>query len=468
MSRKAAVSRALRSYDNRLFHQQLARRIAIPTESQNPLSQGEMYRYLEGEIGPEFSELGYTWQIHENKLCQRLPFLIARRPEAQGLPTVLTYGHADVVHGMTGWADGLSPWTLTERDGKLYGRGTADNKGQHTICMLALRAVMEERGKLGFNSIFLMDTGEEVGSPGLYDLCQRERESLRADVLIASDGPRLHPDRPMIYAGTRGCCNFALEVRLRQDAHHSGNHGGLLASASLLLANAISRIVDGRGVIRIAEWRNPPIPSDIRAALAEVPFDDREPPPDEVWGEPGLSPLERLVAWNSFEVLAITAGNPSAPVNAIPPTATAHCSLRYTVDTSPDTIIPALRRSLDDAGFQRVIIVPDEGGALATRLSPTDPWMKWAAGSVHASVGKKAVLLPNEGGTLPNDAFAITLGARTLWIPHSYTGCSQHAPNEHLLAGVAREGLAIMAGLFWDVGAEGVPPYGATSSKGGR
>jgi hypothetical protein len=89
----------------------------------------------------------------------------------------------------------------------------------------------------------------------------------------------------------------------------------------------------------------------------------------------------------------------------------------------------------------------------ATRVDPLDPWVQWALRSLRQTTGVEPVLLPNLGGTLPNDAFADVLGMPTLWIPHSYPGCSQHAPDEHLLGPVVREGLGMMAGLFWDLGA---------------
>ncbi|KAG1252988.1 hypothetical protein G6F65_017674 [Rhizopus arrhizus] len=91
----------------------------------------------------------------------------------------------------------------------------------------------------------------------------------------------------------------------------------------------------------------------------------------------------------------------------------------------------------------------------ATRLSPDNAWVRWAAASLERTTGKRPALLPNLGGSLPNDIFADQLGLPTLWVPHSYPACAQHAPNEHLLGSVAREGLAIMAGLFWDLGDQG-------------
>jgi len=114
-----------------------------------------------------------------------------------------------------------------------------------------------------------------------------------------------------------------------------------------------------------------------------------------------------------------------------------------------------LRAHLDAHGFSDVRV--EQSGPLmeATRLDPDNPWVQWALASMERSTGKAPALLPNLGGTLPNDVFSMVLGQPTLWVPHSYPACAQHAPNEHLLASVAREALALMAGLFWDLGEQG-------------
>jgi acetylornithine deacetylase/succinyl-diaminopimelate desuccinylase-like protein len=101
----------------------------------------------------------------------------------------------------------------------------------------------------------------------------------------------------------------------------------------------------------------------------------------------------------------------------------------------------------------------------ATRLSPEHPLVRWAAGSLTRTTGKPVALLPNLGGSLPNAVFAETLGLPTLWVPHSYAGCRQHAPDEHVLPGLMREALELMAGLWWDLG-EGPPPGLADAASG--
>src|SRR5262249_16318209 len=136
----------------------------------------------------------------------RSPFLLAEHKESPSAPTVLMYGHGDVVDGMAGEGrNGLDPWQTTRIDGRVYGRGTADNKGQPSINLAALRAVRETRGgKLGFNAKFIIEMGEEIASPDLGIVCVSLRDELKADVFIASDGPRLSADRPTLFLGCRG------------------------------------------------------------------------------------------------------------------------------------------------------------------------------------------------------------------------------------------------------------------------
>ena len=462
MSRTEAVRASEHYFDSGDFAADLARRIAIPTESQNSARGAELLAYLQDEMRPGLERQGFGCTLLENPADQGGPFLFAERIEDAALATVFSYGHGDVIRGQEGqWRAGLDPWVLRREGDRLYGRGSADNKGQHSINLGALAAVLKTRGRLGFNLKLLLETGEETGSPGLRQLCEQNRQRFAADVLIASDGPRLQPARPTIYLGTRGVQNFDLSVDLRAGGHHSGNWGGLLRNPGIVLAHAIAAITDAAGVIRVPEWRPDSLTPAVRAALAGLVIEGGGdgPPIDADWGEPGLTPAERVFGWCSFEVLAFVTGNPDKPVNAIPPRASAHCQLRYVVGVDPADIVPALRRHLDRNGFAMVQLAPARDGFFAaTRLAPDHPWVKWTAASIERTVGTKPAILPNLGGSLPNDVFAHVLGLPTVWIPHSYAACSQHAPNEHLLAPLAREALAIMAGIFWDLGEAGALP----------
>ncbi len=460
-SRHAAIAAAAAWFDAGALLADLRRRVGIRTESQNPERAAELLRYLTEEIGPAVERLGFRRTLWDNPVAGAPPMLFAERSEDPSLPTVLIYGHGDVVAGHDSqWTGGRSPWDVTEAGERWYGRGTADNKGQHTINLAALGQVLAARGRLGFNAKLLLEMGEEVGSPGLRRTCEARAQSLRADVLIASDGPRLRSDRPTLFLGSRGAFNFDLVVDLREGAHHSGNWGGLLVNPGVVLANAIASMIDARGRILVAGLRAPPIPPSVRRALEDIePGEPDGPAIDANWGEPGLAPAERVFGWNALEVLAFRTGNPDRPVNAIPPRANAHLQLRFVAGCDWSTFIPAMRTHLDLLGFAKVQVrQADAEPMAATRLDPDHPWVHWAAASIAATTGAPPAILPNLGGSLPNDCFAEVLGLPTLWVPHSYPACSQHAPDEHLLARVAREGLGIMTGLFWDLGEPGSAP----------
>jgi acetylornithine deacetylase/succinyl-diaminopimelate desuccinylase-like protein len=455
-ARAATIASSITWFDAGALLADLQRRVGYRTESQNPQSGDILARYLTEEIRPSVERLGFRASIWPNPVAGAPPMLFAVRLEDPARPTVLIYGHGDVILGYDEqWSDGRSPWTVSAFEGRWYGRGTADNKGQHSINLAALGRVLDARGRLGFNAKLLIEMGEEVGSPGLHATCEQRAGALRADVLIASDGPRLASDRPTIFLGSRGAFNFDLHVDLRAGAHHSGNWGGLLANPGTILANAIASLVDARGRILVDALRPAPIPASVRRALADIePGEPAGPAIDAGWGEPSLTPAERVFGWNALEVLAFRTGNPERPVNAIPPRAVANLQLRFVAGCDWRAFIPAIRARLDECGYTAVKVVQGTMEPMAaTRLDPEHPWVRWASASVATTTGAPPAILPNLGGSLPNDCFAEVLGLPTIWVPHSYPACSQHAPDEHMLARVAREGLQIMTGLFWDLGA---------------
>jgi len=452
--RADAIARVREQFSSGAFLAELGRRVAYPTESQNPKSGDALRAYLVEDLQPAFAELGFTTRLIESPTGKG-PFLLADYREDASLPTVLTYGHGDVVEGMAGeWRDNLDPWKITIKGERAYGRGTADNKGQHSINMAAMRAVREARGgKLGFNAKFIIETGEETGSPDLRQVCEAHRDELKADLFLASDGPRLSAERPTVFLGCRGGNRIHLDVNLREGGHHSGNWGGVLANPATILCSAIASLVDGKGRMKLDALKPPRVSNAVRAALADVKIEPTadEPALAEDWGEEGLSPAERLFAWNTLEVLAMSSGNIAAPANAIPGRANAVLQLRFVVGTKYEEVIDAVRTHLHANGFPMVEV----SGAQRFGASRTDvdsPWVNWTANSIRQTTGKAPAILPNFGGSLPNDVFAEGLGLPTIWVPHSYPGCSQHAPDEHILLPVTEEALAIMAGLFWDLG----------------
>jgi len=163
--------------------------VAIPSTSQEPEHAPDVRRYLDQAIQPWLKRLGFDVAIFDNPVAGHGPILLAERFEKDAPKTALTYGHGDTVRGLDDqWRAGLSPWTLVAEDDHWYGRGTADNKGQHAVNLSALEAVLEERaGKLGFNVKLVLETSEERGSTGLREFVAANRDMLAADVLIVSE-----------------------------------------------------------------------------------------------------------------------------------------------------------------------------------------------------------------------------------------------------------------------------------------
>ena len=474
-TREGAIARAQADFDGGAFRDRLAGLVAVRSTSQDPGHEADVMAYLQSHIRPWLERMGFTVAVQDNPRAGFGPVLTAERIEGPGLPTVLTYGHGDTVRGLEDqWRAGLDPWTLTEEGPLWYGRGTADNKGQHAVNLSALEAVLAERGgKLGFNVKVVLETAEERGSVGLRDFVAARKDALAADVLIASDGPRVMPEVPTIATGTRGTFHFDLVLNFRPGGVHSGHWGGLTTDPAVVLAHAIASICDRHGKILVRDWlpnrgicpngkpggNSSAVPASVREALAGcmVGGGAESATIDPDWGEPGLSAAEKIYGWNSFIVLAMISGRPDNPVNAVAPNARANCQIRYTVDTDPTTFEASLRRHLDETGFKDVQIENAGVRMPASRTDPADPWVRWTVASMEKTLGRHVQVIPNASGGLPGDVFVDHLGVPLVWVPHSYNGCKQHGPDEHFLAANAREGLAAFAGIWWDLGEAGVP-----------
>ncbi len=204
MGRAGAIARALAYYDDPGgCFRDLAARVAVPTESQQPERLAKLYGYLREIIEPAVSKIGYTCRIHDNPLAGCGPVLLATRIEDPGLATALSYGHGDVIRGQ----EGNGPMGATSgrcRSAASGSMAVADNKGQQLAHQAAIAAVLATRGRLDFNHKFIVEMGEENGSRGFRPLVQAHKADFAADVCFSSDGPRTEIGRPNITLGNRG------------------------------------------------------------------------------------------------------------------------------------------------------------------------------------------------------------------------------------------------------------------------
>ncbi|WP_431024781.1 M20 family metallopeptidase [Halomonas sp. H5] len=453
--RERAIQLSLQGIASGEFYSTLERRVRIKTVSQDPGCEASLHSYLTEEIAPELVDMGFCCRLIENPTPGSPPLLIGERIEDESLLTVLTYGHGDVTEGQEGkWSDGADPWEMKLKNGRVYGRGTADNKGQHSINLSALKAVLEARhGRLGYNIKILFEMSEEIGSPGLEEACRKYKNELISDVFLASDGPRIKHDIPTIFLGSRGVVQLKLTLDTENGGRHSGNWGGVITNPAIVICNAISTLVSSEGKILVDFLRAPNIPKEVSDIIKSLPVGGEKGDPEinPNWGESGLSYGERLYGKNTFEVVGISSGRTDKPIGAIPGSAEAICQLRFVRGTNWKVIQKELRAHLDSHGFHDIHI-QYKGGYDATRLSPDHPWARFVSKSAKQSIGKELSILPNLGGTIPNHCFSDVLGLPTVWLPHSYPSCNQHAPDEHLIESIVEQGLRITAGVLWDLG----------------
>ena len=391
MTRADAIDRARQHLRSGEFLEILDRRVGYRTESQNPISGAALRAYLSRRLDTGLRALDFATRLVESP-SGKGPYLLAGYHEDASLPTVLTYGHGDVVDGMEGeWRDNLDPWRTTTKGDRVYGRGTADNKGQHSINMSALAAVREARGgKLGFNAKFIIETGEEIGSPDL-------RGGLRG-AARGTEGRSVFGLRRAAALGGSPDDFSGLPWRL---AHPSRCEPARRRTSFRQLGRRARQCRDdpvqrdrhrwstSKGRMQLDALKPPRISNQIRNVLADVkvePIAD-EPALSPDWGEEGLSPAERLFAWNTLEVLAMSSGNIASPANAIPGEAHAVLQLRFVVGTNIDQAVDAVRTHLHDNGFPMVEV----SGAQSFAASRTDfdsPWVNWAAESIRQTTGK--------------------------------------------------------------------------------
>lgn len=380
------------------------------------------------------------------------PAVIGHRDGPPGTPTVLIYGHYDVQPPGPRALWRTEPFQPVIRHGRVWGRGTGDNKGQHFAHLQALRLLLERDGGYPCGITMLLDGEEEVGSPNLAALVQRERAALACDVAVWSDGPVHESGQWCVLHGVRGILGLRLTVAGPNRALHSGNFGNVAPNPAWALVHALAgmRSPDGRVAIEGFYDDVEPLPAADRAALAALPADVDGvlraigvPAMDA--GHPELSYLERLAAVPTLTIDGIATGDLDRTI--IPEAATARLDVRLVAGQTPervrDRIVEHLRRHAPEVTATMELAVPP------SRTPIDNPFTPVLAGAVETATGRRPLLVPALGGTLPDFVWTQVLGVPSLGLPLANVDESNHGPNENLEVDRYLDGIA-MAMAAWE------------------
>jgi acetylornithine deacetylase/succinyl-diaminopimelate desuccinylase-like protein len=378
---------------------------------------------------------------------------------APGAPTILFYGHYDVqpVDPVELWES--PPFQATVRDGEIYARGSADDKGQVFMHFKAIEAHLKQNGRLPVNIKVILEGEEEVGSANLDNFVKAHKDELGADVVVISDSPMFDRGIPSICYGLRGLVYFQIDLRGTKSDLHSGSFGGAVANPAFVLANVLAQMKDRSGRIKI-----PGFYDDVRELREEerdqwkrLPFNEKryakELGAPRLWGETGYSTLERVWARPTFEVNGILSGfTGEGAKTVIPAVAMAKVSMRLVPNQDPDKIAKLFEDYVKK-------VAPKTVEVKVTRMHGGKPWMTdfdnkfvQAAGrAIQKGFGKEPVF-NREGGSIPVVAtFQEILGLPSVLFGVGLPDENAHAPNEKLDLGNFHGGIIASAFLYDEV-----------------
>lgn len=385
------------------------------------------------------------------------PVVVGERLHAPGRPTILFYGHYDVqpVDPLEEWQ--APPFEPVIRDGRLYARGSADDKGQVYIHLKALEAYLRTAGELPVNLKFVIEGEEEVGSRNLEGVLRAHAERLRCNAVLISDTPMLKPDVPSICVGLRGLAYFEIRVAGPKQDLHSGSYGGAVVNPANALAQIIAAMRDEKGRITIPHFydRVKPLSAQEKRSLDSLPFREEEFR-DEVGvpslggGEEGFGLLERIWARPTLDVNGFLSGyTGEGSKTIIPARAMAKVSARLVPDQDPDEIIDLFEshvRALAPRGVRLEILRLH--GAHPWSEDPTGPLFQAAARALKRAFGREPVFT-REGGSIPVvPLFQRIFGARCLLLGFALPGCNAHSPNEWISLDLYHKGIHTVAALY--------------------
>src|SRR5262245_6462408 len=359
---------------------------------------------------------------------------------ADGAPTILYYGHYDVqpVDPLNLWES--PPFEATIRDGELYARGAADDKGQVFMHFTAVEAHLKQNGRLPVNIKVILEGEEEVGSVHLDDFIRDHRDELKANVVVISDTSMFDRGVPSICYGLRGLVYCQIDLRGSKGDLHSGVFGGAVVNPAYALAQMIAQMKDRGGRVKVPGFYDDvrPLEEAERQAWAQLPFNEKRYRKEfgipKLAGESGYSTLERTWARPTLEVNGLLSGfTGEGAKTVLPAVAMAKISMRLVPNQDPDKIA-----NLFESYVRK--ITPKTVELTFTRMHGGKPWMasydspyiQAAARAIERGFGRKPVFT-REGGSIPVvSTFQEELGVPSVLFGVGLPDENAHAPNERL------------------------------------
>jgi acetylornithine deacetylase/succinyl-diaminopimelate desuccinylase-like protein len=378
---------------------------------------------------------------------------------APGRPTILFYGHYDVQPVDPGELWTSPPFEAIVRDGEIYARGAADDKGQVFMHIKAVEAHLTQNGSLPLNIKFFLEGEEEVGSAHLDDFVRAHTHDLAADVVVISDSPMFDRGIPSICYGLRGLAYFQIDLRGTKTDLHSGSFGGAVANPAFVLAQILAQMKDRGGRVRIPGFYDDvrELSEAERAEWKKLPFNETRYRKDvgapKLFGESGYSTLERVWARPTFEVNGLLSGfTGEGAKTVLPATAMAKVSIRLVPNQEPGTIA-----DLFEAYLKKV--APRTVDVTLTRMQGGKPWMtdfdnpyvRAAGRAIEMGFGK-APVFTREGGSIP----VVSTVQEELGVPSVLFGVglpdeNAHAPDEKLDLANFHNGIIASAFLYQEL-----------------
>jgi acetylornithine deacetylase/succinyl-diaminopimelate desuccinylase-like protein len=379
--------------------------------------------------------------------------------DTPGAPTILFYGHYDVqpVDPLELWQS--PPFEATVRDGEIYARGSADDKGQVFMHFKAIEAHLKQNGKLPVNMKIILEGEEEVGSVNLDHFIRDHKAELGADVVVISDSPMFARGVPSICYGLRGLVYFQIDLRGSSTDLHSGSFGGAVANPAFVLAQILAQMKDRGGRIRIPGFYDDVVAlqEEERQAWATLPYNEKQYKKDfgipKVFGETGYTTLERTWARPTFEVNGLLSGfTGEGAKTVLPAVAMAKVSMRLVPNQTPDKIAELFESHLRDLSPKTVELkITRMHGGKPWMTSYDNPFVQAAGRAIERGFGRKPVFT-REGGSIPVvSTFQEELGLPSVLFGVGLPDENAHAPNEKLDVANFHGGIISSAFLYEEI-----------------